>query len=78
MTDFTPTLLDLAGVSHPSTYNGTEVHALMGKSIKPILDGTTDVVHPLTKLSHGEMFNTTVVRMGHYEKASEFKLVLVC
>ena len=50
VTDFTPTLLDMAGVSHPTTYNGNEVHALMGTSIKPILDGTTDVVHPVTKL----------------------------
>ena len=37
VTDFTPTLLDMAGVSHPSTYKGHDVHALMGTSVKPIL-----------------------------------------
>ncbi len=67
VTDFTPTLLDMAGVSHPSTYNGTEVHALMGKSIKPILDGTTDVVHPANETISEEMFNTTTVRMGEWK-----------
>jgi arylsulfatase A-like enzyme len=67
VTDFTPTILELAGVSHPSTYNGTEVHALMGKSIKPLLDGTVDVVHPANETIPAEMFNTTVVRMGDWK-----------
>ena len=66
VTDFTPTLLDMAGVSHPSTYNGTEVHALMGTSIKPILDGTTDVVHPANETIPAEMFNNTVVRQVYH------------
>ena len=60
-------MLDLAGVSHPSTYNGTEVHALMGTSLKPLLDGTTDVVHPANETIPAEMFNTTVVRMGDWK-----------
>jgi arylsulfatase A-like enzyme len=67
VTDFTPTFLELAGVSHPSTYNGTEVHALMGKSIKPLLDGTANVVHPANETIPAEMFNTTVVRMGDWK-----------
>ena len=41
LTDITPTFLDYAQVSHPgSTYNGTEVHPIMGKSMRPILNGS--------------------------------------
>ena len=67
MTNLTPTILDLAGVSHPSTYKGHDVHALMGKSIKPLLEGTVDVVHPANETISGEMFNTTTVRMGEWK-----------
>ena len=70
MTDITPTILDLAGVSHPSTYNGTEVHALMGKSLKGLLNGTTDIIHPADEAIGGEMFNNTSVRMGDWKATS--------
>ena len=70
MTDITPTILELANVSHPSTYNGTAVHAIMGKSLKPLLDGTTDVVHPADEAIGGEMFNNTSVRMGDWKANS--------
>jgi arylsulfatase A-like enzyme len=63
VTDITPTILDLAGVSHPSTYQGHEVHALMGKSLKPLLDGTVEIIHPADEAIAGEMFNNTSVRM---------------
>jgi arylsulfatase A-like enzyme len=70
VTDITPTVLDLAGVSHPSTYKGHEVHALMGKSLKPLLDGTVQVVHPADEAIGGEMFNNTSVRMGDWKATS--------
>src|SRR6476659_2069757 len=41
VTDITPTILEMTNVSHPSTYNGTEVHPIMGKSLVPLLKGTT-------------------------------------
>ena len=40
VTDITPTILEFANVSHPSTYQGHDVHAMMGKSLKPLLNGT--------------------------------------
>ena len=70
VTDITPTILELANVSHTSTYNGTAVHAIMGKSLKPLLDGTTDVVHPADEAIGGEMFNNTSVRMGDWKANS--------
>ena len=40
LTDLTPTFLDYAGVPQPgSTYNGTEVHPIMGKSLRPLFNG---------------------------------------
>jgi len=67
MTDVTPTILDLAGVSHPSTYQGHEVHAMMGKSLKPVIEGTADITHPADEPISGELFNNTSVRMGDWK-----------
>jgi arylsulfatase len=37
VTDMTPTILDFAGVQQAgTTYNGMQVHPIMGKSIKPL------------------------------------------
>ena len=81
VTDIMPTILDMAGVSHPSTYKGHDVHALMGKSIKPLLDGTVEIIHPTNEAISGEMFNNTSVRMGEwkgvhmsYDKTGVWKL----
>jgi arylsulfatase A-like enzyme len=70
VTDITPTVLDLAGVSHPSSYKGHPVHSLMGKSLKPLLDGTVKVVHPADEAIGGEMFNNTSLRMGDWKATS--------
>ena len=70
VTDITPTILELAGVSHPSTYQGHDVHAVMGKSLKPLLDGTMEKIHPDDEAIAGEMFNNTSVRMGDWKATS--------
>lgn len=70
VTDITPTILELAGISHPSTYQGHDVHALMGKSLKPLLDGTMEKIHPDDEAIAGEMFNNTSVRMGDWKATS--------
>ena len=67
VTDMTPTFLDYAQVSQPgSTYKGNEVHPIMGKSIKPLLEGTADRVHPPTEPIGTEMFNNTGLYMGDW------------
>ena len=60
VTDITPTILDYAKVS-PSgtTYKGHGVHPIMGKSIKPLLDGAVDRVHGINEPIGSEMFNST-------------------
>ena len=70
VTDITPTILDLAGVSHPSTYQGHDVHAVMGKSLNPLLNGTMEKIHPDDEAIAGEMFNNTSVRMGDWKATS--------
>jgi arylsulfatase A-like enzyme len=65
--DITPTILDLAKVSHPDTYKGRPVHAMMGKSLVPILTGATDKVHSDNEPIAMELFNATSVRMGDWK-----------
>jgi arylsulfatase A-like enzyme len=61
VTDMTPTFLDFAKVPQPgATYRGNEVHPIMGKSIKPLLDGTVDRVHAINEPIGTELFNSTV------------------
>jgi arylsulfatase len=68
VTDMTPTFLDFAKVSPPGpTYKGHEVHPIMGKSIKPLLDGTVDRVHAINEPSGTEMFNSTGLYMDDWE-----------
>jgi arylsulfatase A-like enzyme len=67
VTDITPTILELAKVSHPTNYQGREVHPMMGKSLNALLNGTAQVVHPPDETISGEMFNNTSVRMGDWK-----------
>lgn len=67
VTDITPTILELAGVSHPSTYQGHEVHPMMGKSLKPVLEGSAEITHAADEPISGELFNFTTTRMGEWK-----------
>lgn len=67
VTDITPTFLDYANVQQPvpgSTYNGTEVYPIMGKSIRPLLNGSADEIHGIDDPIGAEMFNSTAVFKG--------------
>ncbi len=54
VTDIVPTLLDVAGVSHPgSHYRGQFVEAMAGRSLLPVIRGETDAVRgPQDTLGH--------------------------
>ncbi len=46
--DIVPTLLELAGVTHPGTrYKGQPVQPLAGRSLVPVLTGRADKVYPM-------------------------------
>jgi arylsulfatase len=65
LTDITPTFLDYANVSQPgSTYNGTEIHPIMGKSLRPLLNGSAEEIHATGEPTGSEMFNNTAVYKG--------------
>jgi len=61
LTDLTPTFLDYAGVKPAgTTYKGHSVHEIMGKSIRPILNGSAETIHG-NESTGSEMFNNTAV-----------------
>jgi arylsulfatase A-like enzyme len=69
VTDITPTILDYAKVSQApagSIYKGNQTHPIMGKSIKPLLNGTVDRVHGPEEPIGTEMFNSTGLYMGDW------------
>jgi arylsulfatase A-like enzyme len=69
VTDITPTILDYAKVSQApagSIYKGNQTHPIMGKSIKPLLNGTVDRVHGPEEPIGMEMFNNTGLYMGDW------------
>jgi arylsulfatase len=66
--DIAPTILDYAQVTHPgSTYKGKEVHPMMGKSLKPLINGTIDRVYGEDEPIAMELFNGTSVRIGDWK-----------
>jgi arylsulfatase len=69
VTDMTPTFLDFAKVSQPpagSMYKGNQTHPIMGKSIRPLLDGAVDRIHGVDEPIGTEMFNSTGLYMGDW------------
>ena len=71
VSDMTPTILDYTNTTHPgSEYNGKKVASMMGKSIKPLLDGTSDTVHADDETISAEMFGNKLVLMGDWKARS--------
>ena len=69
----TPTMLDYAGVQPPgSTYKGHPVHPIMGKSIKPLLEGKVAQIYADDEPVAQEMFNNTAVFMGPWKAEKLF------
>lgn len=68
VSDMTPTFLEYANVSHPgSEYKGKQVTPLMGKSIKPLLEGNLKKVHSEDEILSAEMFGNRLVLMGDWK-----------
>jgi arylsulfatase len=71
--DITPTLLDLAGVQHPSTYNGLEIEPVQGKSWVEMLNSKTQSPRGPNDWLGWELFGNRAIRQGdwkiswHYE-----------
>ncbi len=59
--DVAPTLLDLAGVEHPSTYRGREVAAMQGESWVPLLSGDSETIHAAGYAMGWELFGRRAI-----------------
>lgn len=67
--DITPTLLDLAGVTHPGTrYAGRDVYRpTKGKSMLPLLEGKESEIHFKNERFVWEIYNRRAVREGDWK-----------
>jgi arylsulfatase len=72
--DITPTILDVAGVSHPypGTFQGRKVAAMQGKSLAPVLDASREFIRGPTDWLGSELFGTRAIRQGNW------KLLWIC
>ena len=72
--DMTPTMSDYAGAKLPgATYNGHNIHPIMGKSLKPLLEGKVGEVYADDEPISQEMFNNTAVWMGDWKAVRNFQ-----
>lgn len=66
--DIAPTLLDLAGATHPGTsYRGREIEPMRGRSLRPWLEGRAEAVHPARTTTGWELFGRRAVRRGDWK-----------
>jgi arylsulfatase A-like enzyme len=66
--DFAPTVLELAGVTHPGTeYRGREVAPMRGRSLVPYLSGAAEAVHDDVTDTGWELFGRRAIRRGDWK-----------
>ena len=65
--DIVPTLLELAGVQHPSTYKGREVTPMQGKSWVGMLEGRTQSPRTSDDWLGWELFGNRAIRQGDWK-----------
>lgn len=68
VTDITPTLLDIAGVTPPGDrYRGRPVHPIMGESMRALLEGRQEQVHDASRTTVYELAGGIAVWRGNYK-----------
>jgi arylsulfatase len=66
--DLMPTFLALAGTKHPgSRYRGRDVNPINGRSLLPVLKGSTDRIHEPDHVFGWELFGHRAVRQGDWK-----------
>jgi arylsulfatase A-like enzyme len=65
--DIVPTVLDLAGIEHPSTYKGREIASVQGKSWVGMLEGTTQSPRTSDDWLGWELFGNRAIRQGDWK-----------
>lgn len=71
VTDITPTLLDIAGITQPGgEYRGQTVHPIMGASMRGLLEGRAERVHAPDHPTVYELAGGIAVWLGDYKLIS--------
>ncbi|KAI1182886.1 alkaline-phosphatase-like protein [Nemania serpens] len=66
--DLAPTVLDMAGVTHPApTYQGREIVAMRGKSMAPYLAGQAETIHEKDFIQGWETCGRAACRRGDWK-----------
>jgi arylsulfatase len=65
--DIAPTLLELAGVSHPQEHQGREVLPMLGTSMAPFLAGASDFVRGPDQAVGWELLGRRAIRQGRWK-----------
>ena len=65
--DIAPTLLEVAGVERPATFDGRPVQEMQGKSWAPVLEGRTDSVRTDEDWLGWELWGSRMIRQGHWK-----------
>lgn len=66
--DVAPTLLELAGISHPGAmYEGKPVVPMLGKSMLPVLSGRADTIHGPDHITGWELQGRKALRKGDWK-----------
>lgn len=71
--DITPTLLEYAGVKHPSTYKGRKVAPIQGKSWVSTLNGKTRSPRSSNDWLGWEIFGNRAIRQGDWKISWHYK-----
>ena len=67
ITDIAPTMLELAGIEHPTNYKGREIVPMQGKSWKRMLKGSTESPRASDDWLGFELFNNRAIRQGDWK-----------
>ena len=65
--DITATILELAGIEHPSTFNGHTIEPLQGKSWVGMMNGTTKSPRTNKDWLGWELFGNRAIRQGDWK-----------
>lgn len=64
VTDVMPTLLELAGVDYPTTFQGRKIEPMAGRSMIGLLEGSKEAIHSPDEFIGGEMLGGKWMRQG--------------
>jgi arylsulfatase len=68
--DTMPTILEMAAISHPETFDGNTIEPLRGKSLTSVLSEVSDLDYDPQEYIGGEMKNGKWMRQGAYKAVS--------